>query len=78
MLATAALTFIATSFIKAPYGRYSTDKGWGPLLDPRLAWILMESPNLWMTLLMLRIGVTNQSIQITRDSIPNAILLLFF
>ena len=30
------------------YGRYSQSKGWGPLVNAKLAWVLMETPNLWV------------------------------
>jgi protein-S-isoprenylcysteine O-methyltransferase Ste14 len=30
-------------FVPAPYGRYGKS-GWGPQLDPKLAWTLMEAP----------------------------------
>lgn len=43
MTATAAIVFISLFFITAPYGRH-TKKGWGPLLNDRLGWILMEAP----------------------------------
>lgn len=52
MLLTATLTFVATSFITAPYGRYSTSKGWGPLLPARVSWMVMESPNLWVPIVL--------------------------
>jgi 3-oxo-5-alpha-steroid 4-dehydrogenase 1 len=31
------------SFIAAPYGRHSR-KGWGPTVDNRLGWVIMEAP----------------------------------
>ena len=39
----AAATFAALFFIEAPYGRFSR-KGFGPLLDRRIGWIVMELP----------------------------------
>lgn len=48
MIVIGAITFIACSIITAPYGRYSTDKGWGFLVPAKLSWCLMESPNLWI------------------------------
>lgn len=37
---------ILLQFAKAPYGRYSKGKGWGPLISNRLGWVLMELPAL--------------------------------
>jgi 3-oxo-5-alpha-steroid 4-dehydrogenase 1 len=42
-LALAALVFGVLFYIKAPYGRHIRG-GWGPLLDNRLGWFLMELP----------------------------------
>jgi 3-oxo-5-alpha-steroid 4-dehydrogenase 1 len=41
-LAMAPLVFVLLFFIKAPYGRH-VRAGWGPVLDNRLGWVLMES-----------------------------------
>ncbi len=49
MIFTGVFTFLSLTFISAPYGRYSTNKGWGFLVPAKLAWFLMESPNLWIT-----------------------------
>lgn len=48
MLFTSVPTLLACLIVKAPYGRYSTNKGWGPLLSPKFAWVVMEAPNLWV------------------------------
>lgn len=48
MIGTAVVTFAATMTINAPYGRYSTAKGWGPLLPAKFCWFMMESPNLFI------------------------------
>jgi len=39
----AGIIFIFLFFMTAPYGRYHRS-GWGPALDSRLGWILMEVP----------------------------------
>lgn len=54
-LATALLTFIMLFFVKAPYGRY-TRKGWGPIIDRRLGWIIMETPSLLFFVLFFILG----------------------
>jgi 3-oxo-5-alpha-steroid 4-dehydrogenase 1 len=43
MLALAAVTLAALSFVTAPYGRHVRD-GWGPTIPSRAGWIAMESP----------------------------------
>eukprot|EP01039_Chlorochromonas_danica_P003165 gene3165-3465_t len=45
-------TFALLLLLRVPYGRYSTAKGWGPLLPAWLAWMVMESPNLWIPILI--------------------------
>jgi 3-oxo-5-alpha-steroid 4-dehydrogenase 1 len=40
----AAGVFILLFFISAPYGRH-VRKGWGPGLNNKLAWVLMEAPS---------------------------------
>jgi protein-S-isoprenylcysteine O-methyltransferase Ste14 len=40
--ALALVIFITLFFLVAPYGRYSRS-GWGPALDNRLGWIIMEA-----------------------------------
>lgn len=39
----ATVTAIVLIFVTAPYGRH-TREGWGPTLDNRLGWIVMEAP----------------------------------
>ena len=43
-LATAAVIFIALIFVPAAYGRHSRS-GWGPSMNTRLAWVVMECPS---------------------------------
>jgi 3-oxo-5-alpha-steroid 4-dehydrogenase 1 len=46
-LAIALVTFATLFFRTAPYGRH-TQGGWGPLINNRLGWILMESPAIFI------------------------------
>jgi 3-oxo-5-alpha-steroid 4-dehydrogenase 1 len=39
----AAIVFVALFFFAAPYGRH-LKKGWGPNIDSKVAWIIMEAP----------------------------------
>jgi len=43
VLVLAPITWIALTFITAPYGRH-VRKGWGPSIPARLGWIIMEAP----------------------------------
>lgn len=43
MLALAPVVFVALFFVTAPYGRFSR-AGWGPVVNNRLAWFMMELP----------------------------------
>ncbi|KAL4188452.1 hypothetical protein AMTRI_Chr08g160230 [Amborella trichopoda] len=49
------LTVLPLQLLQAPYGKHSRN-GWGPSLSPPLAWFLMESPTLWLTLILLPQG----------------------
>jgi len=42
-LALALVVFVLLLYIRAPYGRHIR-RGWGPLLDNRIGWFIMESP----------------------------------
>jgi len=41
--------------ITAPYGRHSK-KNWGPMIDNRLGWVLMELPSLVIFVLLILLG----------------------
>ena len=43
LLGLAVVTFVALLWVSAPYGRHQRD-GWGPRIDSRVGWIVMESP----------------------------------
>lgn len=51
-IAIAVITFIILLKVTAPYGRHVT-KGWGPEINNRLGWILMEVPVLLVLLLFV-------------------------
>ncbi len=65
----AAATFVALFFVTAPYGRF-TRSGWGPRINARWGWILMETPVL-ITFLTLY-GVSD------RKANPVSLVLLVF
>lgn len=45
LLLSAIPTAVALLFIPSPYGRYSeSGQTWGPQINPRLGWFIMESP----------------------------------
>ncbi|KAI3691862.1 hypothetical protein L6452_31664 [Arctium lappa] len=60
-------TFISTHFTSAPYGKHHRT-GWGPTVPSPLAWFLMESPTVWLTLLLYPFG--------QHRSNPKSILLI--
>lgn len=62
MMMTATCTWIACTFITAPYGRYSASKGWGPLVNAKFAWIFMESPCLWISAIIVLIKYQNNDL----------------
>lgn len=45
----AIIVFIVNIKVIAPYGRHASKK-WGPLINSRIAWIVMESPVLFLVL----------------------------
>ncbi|KAL2929418.1 Steroid 5-alpha-reductase DET2 [Bienertia sinuspersici] len=48
-------TFIACHFIQAPYGRHIRPS-WGPTIPSWLSWFLMESPTIFLSLLIYPFG----------------------
>jgi hypothetical protein len=57
MIATGAVTYVACTYITAPYGRHVEKKGWGVMVPARLSWFVMESPNLSIPLYMYSRGL---------------------
>lgn len=43
-MALAVLTFVSLFFVTAPFGRH-TSEDWGPTINARLGWIIMELPS---------------------------------
>lgn len=56
----AVLTFLVNLRIVAPYGRHSTTT-WGPMIDNRLGWFLMETPVLIIFPLLFFLGDAEKS-----------------
>ncbi|KAG7643505.1 3-oxo-5-alpha-steroid 4-dehydrogenase C-terminal [Arabidopsis suecica] len=48
-------TAVLLKFLQAPYGKHNRT-GWGPTVSPPIAWFVMESPTLWLTLLLFPFG----------------------
>jgi 3-oxo-5-alpha-steroid 4-dehydrogenase 1 len=67
---------IACTFKTAVYGRYSTSQGWGPLIKAKIAWIVMESPNLWISASVFMFARSQRQPQ--AENPVNILLLLFF
>ena len=61
MLVLAAVTSIVLGLISAPYGRHSR-RGWGPAIDNRLGWILMETPAVLVFALCFVLGEYNDGV----------------
>jgi 3-oxo-5-alpha-steroid 4-dehydrogenase 1 len=53
--ALAVVTFVALLFVSAPYGRH-TREGWGPSIESRLGWVVMEAPAALMFALLFALG----------------------
>lgn len=54
-LAIAIAVHITMFFVTAPFGRH-TSKKWGPMIDNKLGWVIMESPSLFIMLYFLFFG----------------------
>ena len=54
-LAVAVAVHITMFFYTAPFGRHTNNR-WGPLMDNKLGWIIMESPSLTIMTLFLIFG----------------------
>lgn len=46
-VAIAVFVFVSLFFVVAPYGRH-VRAGWGPTIDSRLGWLIMESPSVFL------------------------------
>jgi protein-S-isoprenylcysteine O-methyltransferase Ste14 len=55
MFALAVVTFLALLFMTAPYGRHHR-AGWGPVMKPRVGWMVMESPSVVVFGLLFALG----------------------
>lgn len=51
----AALAAFGTTSITAPYGRHLRE-GWGPCLNARLGWMVMESPSVFLFAIVFALG----------------------
>lgn len=61
VFASSLLIFVYLYLVSAPYGKHYR-KGWGPGLPPRLAWILMESPAVFIIALCYVFGDRKNSL----------------
>ncbi|MFT4568742.1 MAG: 3-oxo-5-alpha-steroid 4-dehydrogenase 1 [Saprospiraceae bacterium] len=59
-IALALVVFPFAVIFVAPYGRH-TRKGWGPMMDNKLGWIIMELPALIVLPVLLAIGPIQQT-----------------
>lgn len=67
------IAFIIVLFLffkTAPYGKF-TRKGWGPQINPKIGWIIMESPTTFLFAYLFFIGSNNTIISIIFFTIWN-------
>ena len=64
------MVFVALLFITAPYGRH-VKATWGPLIDNRLGWVLMEVTGIFVLYYFVFSGINQQSL-------VNYIIILLF
>ncbi len=57
----ALATFVLLFFVAAPCGRHAR-KGWGPTLDTRLGWLLMEAPAALTMLVCFAVGTRERTV----------------
>lgn len=69
-IAIAIIIFFALLFITAPYGRHTTST-WGPLIDNRLGWVIME---VFVVIVLYYFVFTGRHVQST----TNLVILSFF
>jgi 3-oxo-5-alpha-steroid 4-dehydrogenase 1 len=60
-IAIALFIFPVILWIAAPYGRH-TSTHWGPLIDNRLGWVIMESPSLFFFAFLFLTGSNHHTI----------------
>jgi 3-oxo-5-alpha-steroid 4-dehydrogenase 1 len=57
----AVTTFSGLFFIRVPYGRY-IQRSWGPLIQNRLAWLIMETPAVLFFALFFYLGSASKNL----------------
>ena len=60
LFAVSILIFMTLFFLKAPYGRF-TRKTWGLRINPKIAWLIMESPAFFTIIFCFLIGDMQES-----------------
>lgn len=70
MAAVAVAVFVSLFFVDAGYGKFYTKK-WGPAINNRLGWVLMECP---VFFLMIALWLCSDR----KDDLPRIVMLLIF